>query len=600
VKDNHDLNLALLGGLVDQANLLALKGTKVHLVVSGAEATSTKAAAATKALLGLKEPADAAIEISAWPQASALASHVATETGAGALIYLSHASGVPSSHGGKVVATYNPAGTEGAGSSCQPGAALITAAWNHAQTVCPVVMASVKEQDVLPRIMSGVEVGTVFDPAAIQASSAAASSARDMAQRARAASRSLQALPTSERVAMLHRVADALTANQDLILAENAKDIKEAEGSITDSLLQRLVLKPAKIQILADGIRAIAAQEEPIGRLLTRTEVADGLILDKVTAPIGVLLIIFEARPDALPQIASLALRSGNGLLLKGGKEAAHSNAALHRIIVEAVGPLGPDLIHLIQTREEINDLLALDDVIDLVIPRGSNSLVSHIQRNTKIPVLGHADGICHIYVDEAADLDKALKVVVDAKVDYPAACNAVEKVLVHGSWVQRQGLEKIVRALQEAGVEVHAGNRVSAELLQGLPPAPSPRHEYSALACTVEVVDSMQEAIDHIHRHGSSHTEAIITEDAARAHDFLKGVDSACVMHNASTRFCDGFRFGLGAEVGISTSRIHARGPVGVEGLLTTKWLLKGNGQVVSKDSGVVYTHKRLAAQDV
>jgi delta-1-pyrroline-5-carboxylate synthetase len=232
-----------------------------------------------------------------------------------------------------------------------------------------------------------------------------------MAVRARAASRTLQTLSSAERSAMLERVADALLLHQDEILLENEKDVKDSQGKVADSLLQRLVLKPSKIQLLAEGIRAIANQEEPIGRLISRTEVAQGLVLDKVTAPIGVLLIIFEARPDALPQIASLALRSGNGLLLKGGKEATRSNAILHKIITEAIGPLGPDLISLVQTREAISDLLVLDDVIDLVIPRGGNALVSHIQKSTRIPVLGHADGVCHIYVDSDANLDMAIKV---------------------------------------------------------------------------------------------------------------------------------------------------------------------------------------------
>uniref|UniRef100_A0A383VIE2 glutamate-5-semialdehyde dehydrogenase n=1 Tax=Tetradesmus obliquus TaxID=3088 RepID=A0A383VIE2_TETOB len=422
-----------------------------------------------------------------------------------------------------------------------------------------------------------------------------AESARESAQKARSASRKLQALATEERVAMLNRIADALLANETEILAENAKDVQEAGDKISQALLQRLVLKPQKIQQLAEGIRAIAAEEEPIRRVISRMEVAEGLTLEKQTAPIGVLLIIFEARPDALPQIAALALRSGNGLLLKGGKEAAHSNAVLHKIIVEAIGPMGADLIHLITSRDEIADLLKLDDVIDLVIPRGGNALVSHIQANTKIPVLGHADGICHVYVDAAADLDKAIKIVVDAKVDYAAACNAVEKVLVHESLVANGGLGKIQSALQDAGVTVHAGERL--QQLQPdskLPAAPSARHEYSSLDVTLEVAADMAAAIDHIHANGSGHTECIVTEDAEAAEAFLRGVDSACVFHNASTRFADGFRFGLGAEVGISTSRIHARGPVGVEGLLTSKWVMRGSGQVVAKDSGVTYTHKK------
>ncbi|WIA20678.1 hypothetical protein OEZ85_005052 [Tetradesmus obliquus] len=438
-----------------------------------------------------------------------------------------------------------------------------------------------------------------------------AESARESAQKARSASRKLQALATEERVAMLNRIADALLANETEILAENAKDVQEAGDKISQALLQRLVLKPQKIQQLAEGIRAIAAEEEPIRRVISRMEVAEeeepirrvisrmevaeGLTLEKQTAPIGVLLIIFEARPDALPQIAALALRSGNGLLLKGGKEAAHSNAVLHKIIVEAIGPMGADLIHLITSRDEIADLLKLDDVIDLVIPRGGNALVSHIQANTKIPVLGHADGICHVYVDAAADLDKAIKIVVDAKVDYAAACNAVEKVLVHESLVANGGLGKIQSALQDAGVTVHAGERL--QQLQPdskLPAAPSARHEYSSLDVTLDVAADMAAAIDHIHANGSGHTECIVTEDAEAAEAFLRGVDSACVFHNASTRFADGFRFGLGAEVGISTSRIHARGPVGVEGLLTSKWVMRGSGQVVAKDSGVTYTHKK------
>ncbi|EFJ44253.1 hypothetical protein VOLCADRAFT_65082, partial [Volvox carteri f. nagariensis] len=312
----------------------------------------------------------------------------------------------------------------------------------------------------------------------------------------------------------------------------------------------------------------------------------------------GVLLVIFEARPDALPQIASLALRSGNGLLLKGGKEATHSNAALHKVIVDAIGPsLGPDLIALVTSREEIESLLALDDVVDLVIPRGSNALVSHIKRNTRIPVLGHADGICHVYVDEEADLDTALRILLDAKTDYPAACNAVEKVLVHRSWADKGGLQTITEALQKAGVKVHVGDLKSS--LPDLPAAPAARHEYSALAVTLEVVDSMEAAIDHIHKYGSAHTDCIVTKNGERAEAFLRGVDSACVFHNASTRFADGFRFGLGAEVGISTSRIHARGPVGVEGLLTTKWVLRGGGHIVAKDTGVKFTHRPLSSDD-
>ncbi|EFN57361.1 hypothetical protein CHLNCDRAFT_30278 [Chlorella variabilis] len=394
---------------------------------------------------------------------------------------------------------------------------------------------------------------------------------REMAVKARSASRALQALRSEDRVAILNRIADSLEQHEQQIMAENAVDVAAAGGTISDSLLQRLVLKPNKIHQLADGIRAIAKQEEPVGRLLSRLEVAEGLVLDKVTSPIGVLLI-------------------------KGGKEATRSNALLHQLIVDAVAEVAPgvgrDLIGLVTSRHEIDELLKLHDVIDLVIPRGSNQLVSYIQAHTKIPVLGHADGICHIYVDTAADPAKARRVCLDAKVDYPAACNAVEKILVHDSLVGEQ-LNSLVKALQDAGVTVHGGERAAAAL--GLPPAPSVRHEYSSLDVTVELVGGLGEAIDHIHTHGSGHTECIVTEDQAAADDFLRRVDSACVFHNASTRFSDGYRFGLGAEVGISTARIHARGPVGVEGLLTTRYLMRGTGQAVEKDKGVQYTFKPL-----
>ena len=417
-----------------------------------------------------------------------------------------------------------------------------------------------------------------------------------MAKKARAAARHLQALSTEDRVKILNDIASEIEKNEAAIMEENNADVEAATGKISDSLLQRLILKPAKIAQLADGIRAIARQDEPIGRLLSRTELADGLVLDKVTSPIGVLLIIFEARPDALPQIAALAIRSGNGLLLKGGKEAARSNAILHSIIVDCVEKAAPavgkGLIGLVTSRDEIDALLSLNDTIDLVIPRGSNQLVSYIQSNTKIPVLGHADGICHIYVDPTADDGMAQTICVDAKIDYPAACNAVEKILVHEQ-LKGDRLNCLMSSLKDAGVTLHGGKRAVSEL--GLPAAPSERHEYSSLDVTIEIVSSMDEAIDHIHANGSGHTESIISQDNAVAEDFLKRVDSACVLHNASTRFSDGYRFGLGAEVGISTSRIHARGPVGVEGLMTTRFLLRGHGQIVKKDTGVTYTHKSL-----
>ena len=458
------------------------------------------------------------------------------------------------------------------------------------------------------------------------------------------------------------------------------QDVEEAKASKTsDALLQRLALKPQKIAQLAEGVRAIAAQRpDPLGRPLCRTRLADGLLLEKQTAAIGVLLVIFEARPDALPQIAALAVRSGNGLLLKGGKEARRSNAALHRAVVAALDggglfPAAADLVALVETRDEIAELLKLDGDIDLVIPRGGNALVAHVQASTRIPVLGHADGVCHLFVDCSADLGMAARLAVDGKCDYPAACNAVETVLVHEALAPARergesggdeaadaeaaaasgapppasssGLVAVARALREAGVTLHAGDRLmemyGAAVVGGgggnggddaaegdresngngngngnggskraaaagaivpglggaplLPAARPLRHEYSSLDATLEVVPSLAAAIDYIHANGSGHTELIVTEDERSADAFLSGVDAACVFHNASTRFADGFRFGLGAEVGISTGRIHARGPVGVEGLLTSKWVLRGAGQCVDKDKGVAYLHEAV-----
>ena len=400
----------------------------------------------------------------------------------------------------------------------------------------------------------------------------------DLALAARSASRELQSRSTLERRAALERVADALVANEAAILDANRADLDE-NPDLEPALRARLKLTPAKIRTLAEGIRAIAASEEPIGRSLCKRELAEGLVLEQVAAPIGVLLVIFESRPDVLPQVAALAIKSGNGLLLKGGSEALRSNRCLHRIVTEAAACEG--LVGLVETRAQIADLLALDSVIDLVIPRGSNALVRHIQDNTRIPVLGHADGVCHVYVDEHADLDKALAVVLDAKCDYPSACNAMETLLVHSS----VDAAVFVRALEDAGVTVHQ--------------APDDWHtEYGALECSLRLVDSIDVAIDHIHAHGSGHTEAILTEDASAARRFLDGVDAACVFHNASTRFADGYRFGLGAEVGISTSRIHARGPVGVEGLMTTRWKLRGDGDTAGAFSAGerVFTHRELA----
>jgi len=409
-------------------------------------------------------------------------------------------------------------------------------------------------------------------------------SARDLATAARAGARTLAALSSEARSAALHRVADALVTQAPEVVAANREDVAEAEkrvadGTLAPALLARLRIDEARLASLADGIRSLANMPEPVGRVLARRQLGEGLELRQVTSPLGVLLIIFEARPDALPQIAALALRAGDGVILKGGSEARRSNTCLHRVITQALAPdVPPETVGLVQTREDIAQLLDLHDVIDLVIPRGSNALVSHIQQNTRIPVLGHADGVCHVYVDQAADMDRAKAIVHDAKTDYPSACNAVETLLVHRSWAQDGRMKELLDALD--GIRLHGAPDQADEL--GLPAAPGLHVEWGDVDLTVAVVDDVDQAIEHIHEHGSGHTESILTEDTATAEHFLARVDSAAVFHNASTRFADGYRFGLGAEVGVSTSRLHARGPVGVDGLLTTRWILRGSGHTV------------------
>ncbi|WVZ08269.1 hypothetical protein V8G54_021615 [Vigna mungo] len=420
--------------------------------------------------------------------------------------------------------------------------------------------------DNIIRVLRGERIGTIFHKDAHLWTSIKEVSAHDMAVAARHSSRRLQLLNSEERRKILLAIADALENSEGSIRLENGADVADAEEIGYDrALISRLTLRPEKISSLVKSVRLLANMEEPIGQILKRTELADKLVLEKISCPLGVLLVIFESRPDALVQIAALAIRSGNGLLLKGGKEAKRSNAILHK----------------------------LDDTIDLVVPRGSNKLVSQIKDATKIPVLGHADGICHVYVDKSANIDMAKQIIRDAKADYPAACNAMETLLVHEDLSRNGGLVELVAELQREGVKVYGGPRASA--LLNIAGTKSYHLEYSSLACTVEIVDDVFAAIDHIHQHGSAHTECIVAEDCEVAEAFLRQVDSAAVFHNASTRFCDGARFGLGAEVGISTSRIHARGPVGVEGLLTNRWILRGSGHVVNGDRGITYTHKNL-----
>jgi len=432
--------------------------------------------------------------------------------------------------------------------------------------------------------------------------------ARNMAMAARAEARKLQALSHTVRRDILYAISTALLQHQDELLAANAIDIEAAENeNIATVLKKRLKLTTDKLTTLANGITQIADKQDPLGVVKSKRELTDGLELSLITVPIGVLMIIFESRPDSMPQISALALASGNGLLLKGGKEAKCTNAAIHKVIGDAIeagsgGLIKRDIIALVTSRGQVKDMLSLDDVIDLVIPRGSNALVSFIKSNTKIPVLGHADGVCHIYVDSSATAEQASNLAVDAKTDYPSACNAMETLLLHKDTIQNGVAAQTLMSLRASGVKCLGGpNAMSLGLADS--PAKEMKCEYGDLTCMVEVVETMDEAIDWIHRNGSGHTESIICDgDSSVGEEFLRKVDAACVFQNASTRFADGFRFGLGAEVGISTTRIHARGPVGVEGLLTTKWQLRsknGTSHYVGEFSGEepkkIYTHKEL-----
>lgn len=419
----------------------------------------------------------------------------------------------------------------------------------------------------------------------------------ELAKRAKAASTPLSDTSVELRNHALLAMAEALRAHSAEIGEANGQDL-DASRDLGDALQKRLVFDEKKLRGVVDGLEALASLPDPLGRVLTRTELAEGLHLRRVTCPIGVIGIIFEARPDALVQISSLCLKSGNAVLLKGGKEALHTNRILAEVIrnaTEAVGLPG-DWIQLLETREEVNGMLRLNEYIDLIVPRGSNSFVKYIMENTTIPVLGHSAGLCHLFLDASANLEKAVAIAVDAKTQAPATCNTVETLLVHKDAASRL-LPAVCDALRNAGVELR-GDEMSRSLVTWMKPATEEdwSTEYLALILSVKVVDDLAAAIAHINRFGSHHTDAIVTEDAAAAELFQRRVDSADVFWNASTRFADGYRFGLGAEVGISTSKIHARGPVGLEGLTIYKWLLSGQGDAVAPfaDGRRAFTHRQ------
>ncbi len=414
-----------------------------------------------------------------------------------------------------------------------------------------------------------------------------------VARRARRASRLLATLSNTRRNEVLIAAAAAIEQRRDEILAANELDCRAATveveaGRMSRAMFDRLQTSARGVGAMAEQVRGVARLPDPLNRMLTATKLDDDLILHQVSCPLGVVCVIFESRPDVVPQVVSLALKSGNAIILKGGTEAAHTNAALVQVwheLFQSFGDIPVDAVSLLHTREEVGQILALERDIDLVIPRGSQAFVRYIGEHSRIPVLGHGEGICHVYVDRAADLEKAEAIVLDSKVQYPAACNAVETLLVHRD-VAENFLPAIVGRLRAAGVEVRGCSRtISLAGTNDIVPATDDdwAAEYSDLIISIKVVDDTEEALAHIDVYGSRHTETIVTEDAATAAHFMTSVDAAGVFHNASTRFADGYRYGLGAELGISTGKLHARGPVGLEGLTTYKYKLFGNGQVVS-----------------
>ncbi|MFH2028036.1 MAG: glutamate-5-semialdehyde dehydrogenase [Nanoarchaeota archaeon] len=399
----------------------------------------------------------------------------------------------------------------------------------------------------------------------------------------------------------LYELAEDIMANKKKIIRANESDIRENKNKISQVMLKRLKVDDKKIDEMVEIVKSVAKLKDPVGDVLRRIELDKDLILEKITVPIGVIACIFESRPEVVVQISALAIKSGNAVLLKGGSEALNTNRALADIIRNSIKDnegIPIDAVQLLETREAVKEILKMDEFIDLIIPRGSNKFVKYIQDNTKIPVLGHAEGICHVYIDKDADINKAIRIAVDAKCQYPAVCNAMETLLVHKS-IAKKVLPKLAEEYKKADVELR-GDKETRKIIKGIKAATEKdwKTEYTDLILSIKIVDNVKEAMDHINKYGSGHTDAIITENDKIAALFLSFIDSSSVMLNASTRFADGFRYGLGAEVGISTNKIHARGPVGLEGLVIYKYILKGNGHIVSDYSGKdanKFTHKKL-----
>ena len=413
----------------------------------------------------------------------------------------------------------------------------------------------------------------------------------NIAKNAKSASIEALQLSTEIKNIALEKVADSLFLNKDMIMQANQVDLEKAQeqlesGVLSQAVYNRLKLDENKLRDMIQGVRDIALLDDPVNKIIWEKFIAEGIELKKVSCPIGVIGVIFEARPDVISQISSLAIKSSNAVILKGGSEATETNKTIFKIIDDTLSSIDgfpKNIVNLIYSRDDVKEMLSADEYIDLIIPRGSNSLVKFIMSNTKIPVLGHADGICHIYIDECADMDKAIKVCVDAKCQYPSACNAVETILIHKN-VRDENVVSLFSALKENSVQINAEQFLKEKFDAFVSDVVTDWHkEYGEKIVSVKMVSSLDDAISHINKYGSGHTESIITENETNAEKFMMFVDSAGVYKNISTRFADGFRYGFGAEVGISTNKTHARGPVGLEGLTIYKYKLLGNGDVVN-----------------
>lgn len=399
----------------------------------------------------------------------------------------------------------------------------------------------------------------------------------------------------------LQLIAEKLLANRDVIIRKNQEDLERSKKeNLPVPLLKRLKFDEKKLSDVVDGINSLVSLPEPVGKKLLATELDEGLQLYKVSCPIGVIGIIFESRPDALVQISTLCLKSGNAVLLKGGSEAIETNRILTEVIRAATAEAGihPGWIHLLETRDDVNKMLKLDEYIDLIIPRGSNEFVRYIMDHSRIPVLGHADGICHVYVDGEADTAMAVQVVNDSKVQYVAVCNAVETLLVHRA-IADEFLPALKKKTDESNVELRGCERTQAIIPVLTALEKDWKAEYLDYILSIKIVDSLEEAIEHINTYGSGHTDSIVTKNKANAERFMDMVDSGNVFWNCSTRFSDGYKYGFGAEVGISTNKIHARGPMGLEGLLIYKFKLIGNGHIVSDYASEQRTFKHKPIEE-